>query len=66
VSLLADDFDPAFAWCEPVISHIRWDYRPVVRRVLRWAENVAHDREDRRQTLFDAELIEGGTMAPVA
>jgi DNA-binding LacI/PurR family transcriptional regulator len=64
VSLISVDPDPAFAWCVPVISHIHWDYRPVVRRVLRWAENAAQGREDLRQTLFEGELVEGGTMAP--
>jgi DNA-binding LacI/PurR family transcriptional regulator/DNA-binding transcriptional regulator YhcF (GntR family) len=63
VSILTVDSDPGFAWCDPVVSHIRWDYRPVVRRVLRWADNVANGKDDRRQTLFEAKLVEGGTMA---
>jgi DNA-binding LacI/PurR family transcriptional regulator len=62
VSLLCVDHDPAFAWCDPPISHIDWDYRPVVRRVLRWAANVANGRDDRRQTLFESKLVEGGTI----
>lgn len=62
VSLLSVDSEPGFEWCDPVVSHIRWDYRPVVRRVLGWAENVAHGKDDRRQALFLAKLIEGGTM----
>lgn len=64
VSLLAEDSNPAYGWCEPVISHIRWDFRSVVRRVLRWAENVAHGHDDRRQVLSNAELVEGGTIGP--
>lgn len=64
VSLLADDSNPAFAWCDPVVSHIRWDYRPVVRRVLQWAENVAQGRDDKRQALFNAEFVDGGTIGP--
>lgn len=64
VSLLCTDSDPGFAWCDPAISHIRWDYRPVVRRVLRWADNVANGREDKRQTLFEAEFVEGRTIGP--
>lgn len=62
VSVLSTDEDPSFAWCDPVISHITWDYRPLVRRVLGWVENVAHGREDKRQTLFDAKFVEGGTI----
>jgi DNA-binding LacI/PurR family transcriptional regulator len=37
VSLVCTDDNPDFAWCEPSVTHIRWDYRPVVRRVVRWA-----------------------------
>jgi DNA-binding LacI/PurR family transcriptional regulator len=62
VSLFSLDPDPAYAWCDPVITHVRWDYRPVVRRVLRWADNVAQGQDDRRQTLFEAEFVEGGTI----
>jgi LacI family transcriptional regulator len=65
VSLISTDADPAFDWCQPTISHIRWDTRPVVRRVVRWAANVARGREDLRQTLTPAEFIPGGTIGPV-
>lgn len=64
VSLVCTDNDPAFAWCEPTIAHIRWDHRPVVRRVVTWANNVSHGRDDRRQTLTKAEFVEGGTIGP--
>jgi hypothetical protein len=37
----------------------------VVRRVVRWADNVARGKEDRRQTLTKMEFIEGGTIGPV-
>jgi DNA-binding LacI/PurR family transcriptional regulator len=66
VSLFSLDPDPAFPWCDPVISHIDWDYRPVVRRVLRWVDNVAHGREDLSQRLYEATYVEGGTIGPVA
>ncbi len=65
VSLVCDDADPAFAWCQPTIAHIRWDSRPVVRRVVRWAANVSHGKPDRRQTLTKAEFVAGGTIGPV-
>jgi hypothetical protein len=64
VSLVCTDADPAFAWCEPSVARIRWDYRPVVRRVVRWAANVSHGKDDRRQTLTKAEFVEGGTIGP--
>ena len=65
VSLICTDEDPGLAWCEPPVSHIRWDYRPVVSRVVRWANNVARGKEDLRQSRTQAEFIEGGTIGPM-
>lgn len=65
VSLVCDDPDPTFTWCDPPVSHIRWDSRPVVNRVVRWAGNIARGRDDRRQSFATAEFIEGGTIGPV-
>ena len=66
VSLVCDDPDVAFSWCLPVVSHFHWDPRPVVSRVVRWVENVARGKVDRRQSLVPAEFVEGGTIGPVA
>lgn len=66
VSLFCLDPDPGFLWCDPRITHISWDYRPVVRRVLRWADNVARGRTDRRQSLYDARFVKGGTIGPAS
>jgi DNA-binding LacI/PurR family transcriptional regulator len=64
VSLVCSDGDPAFLWCQPTIAHIRWDSRPVVRRIVRWAANVSRGEKDLRQTLTKAEFFEGGTIGP--
>ena len=64
VSLICTDSDPNFAWCEPSIAHIRWDYLPVVRRIVRWAANVSIGKIDLRQTSTKAEFVEGGTIGP--
>lgn len=64
VSLICDDPDPAFTWCQPSISHIHWDARPLVNRILRWSENVARGKDDRRQTSSKATFVEGGTIGP--
>lgn len=66
VSLVCTDPDRTFTWCRPSIAHIRWDSAPVVRRIVRWAANVAGGKEDLRQTLTQAEFVEGGTMGPAA
>jgi DNA-binding LacI/PurR family transcriptional regulator len=66
VSLISLDDHPAFEWFEPEVSCIRNDTRRWVPRVVRWAENVAHGREDRRETLFRGEFVEGGTIGPAS
>ncbi|MFZ9938638.1 MAG: substrate-binding domain-containing protein, partial [Luteolibacter sp.] len=64
VSLICTDADPGFAWCLPPVCHIHWDFRPLLRRIVRWANNIARSKADRRQTLTKAEFIEGGTIGP--
>lgn len=65
ISLVGGDPDTSFEWCDPTPSHIRWDYLPVVRRVVRWAGNVARGKDDRRQIGSKSEFVEGGTIGPV-
>jgi DNA-binding LacI/PurR family transcriptional regulator len=65
VSLIVADRDPSFAWCDPIPAHIDWDYRPVVRHIVRWAKNLAHGKHDRRVYATSSEFIEGGTIGPV-
>lgn len=65
VSLIFNDSDPAIEWCEPEISRIHFDIRPLLRRVVRWADHIARGREDRLQTLTKSEFVEGGTIGPV-
>jgi DNA-binding LacI/PurR family transcriptional regulator len=64
VSLFCGSNDPTFSLCVPAISHIRWDHRPAVRSIVRWANHVAHGKDDRRQTLSPAEFVIGGTIGP--
>ena len=64
VSLICTDHDSSFEWCEPAISHFRWDSRPLVRRIVRWAENVSRGKSDLGQTLTPTEFVRGGTIGP--
>ena len=64
VSLVCTDSSTALDWCNPTISHIRWDSRPVVRRIVRWAANVSRGKKDIRQVSTPAEFYRGGTIAP--
>lgn len=65
VSLVVADSDPSFAWCNPSPSHIRWDYRAVLRHVVRWARRVEQDKPDRRKIGTESKFVEGGTIGPV-
>lgn len=65
LSLVCTDGHPTFVWCRPSVAHIRWDERPVLRRIVRWANNIARGRDDRRQTDTKAEFVDGGTVGPV-
>ena len=62
ISLICTDPDPTFAWCRPTVAHINWDYNLVVRRFIRWINNLASGKEDRRQTFTKAEYVRGGTV----
>jgi DNA-binding LacI/PurR family transcriptional regulator len=64
ISLVCSDGHPHFDWCRPSIAHIRWDSRPVIRRILRWASNVGRARRDIRKSYTSAKLIPGGTIGP--
>lgn len=64
VSMICLDHDPSFEWFDPLICHFTWDYVPIVRRIVRWAKNVARGKDDRRQTVTMARFVEGGTIGP--
>lgn len=65
VSLICTDPDPSFLWSRPSIAHIRWESRPIVRRIVNWAANVSRGRSDLRQSHVQAEFIEGGSIGAV-
>ena len=66
VSLVALEEDPDLRWCQPPITHVRWDHSKLITPVVRWASKIANGKEDLRQVLTSAELIEGGTVGPAA
>jgi DNA-binding LacI/PurR family transcriptional regulator len=68
ISLICMDVfegDPSLEWMTPRVSHYRWRWRSVSRRLMRWVDNVAKGRVDRRQVRLDADCIEGETIGPV-
>ena len=64
VSLVCCDVAPYFHRYQPSISHVRWNDQLMVNRIARWANNISHGKEDTRQTMIDAEFVEGGTVGP--
>lgn len=65
VSLMCSDTHPLFDWCRPAISHISWDSRPVVNRILRWVNQLTRGKNERKTYYTPAEFVEGGTIGPV-
>lgn len=57
VMLICTGYDPCLDWCDPPIPHFKWDRQAVVRRALRWADNVARGKNDLRQQLTPAKLV---------
>ncbi|MBL9117011.1 MAG: substrate-binding domain-containing protein [Verrucomicrobiaceae bacterium] len=66
VSLISTDDDVAFSHCDPPVACMRWDMRPVVRRIVQWAANVSRGKPDFAQTLTPAEFVSGGTVGPAS
>lgn len=64
VSLICTDPDPAFEWTQPSVAHIHWEPRPMVRRVIRWANNIAKGKPDQKPNYSRAQYVEGGTVGP--
>jgi DNA-binding LacI/PurR family transcriptional regulator len=64
VSLVCADDHLFFEWYRPSVARIRTDSEPWLRRIVRWAGNVARGRKDLRKTLAKAEFIDGDTIGP--
>lgn len=65
ISLACTDAYPTFEWCRPTIAHIAWDSKPVIKRVLKWADNISCGKDDRRKSTTLAKFVDGGTIGPV-
>jgi DNA-binding LacI/PurR family transcriptional regulator/biotin operon repressor len=64
VSLISYDPEASFTFLKPAPSHIHWSFNDQCRRVLRWIDNIARGKDDRRQSFTKATFIEGGTIGP--
>lgn len=64
ISLACTDPSPAFDWCRPKVTHITWNHKTVVTRVVNWARQTSYGKDDRRKNLVKATLEPGGTIGP--
>ena len=64
VSLVSTDDDPTLAWCHHGIAHMRWDNKPIVRRVVRWVNAVRKGNTDHKDITFPTEFVAGGSIGP--
>lgn len=64
VSIVCSDPDPTFAWCNPTIAHMTWRSRPIVRRIVRWADKISRGKNDLVKSHASAEFVEGGSVGP--
>jgi DNA-binding LacI/PurR family transcriptional regulator len=65
VSLACTDQSEFFEWCDPGITHFSWDIRPVINRVVKWADNISRGKEDHRKSAQKVKLVLGGTIGAV-
>ena len=62
VSLICCNMAPYFNRYQPTISHVSWNDQLMVNRIGGWANNISQGKENTRQTRFDAEFSERGTV----
>ena len=62
VSLACTDQSEFFEWSDPGITHITWEARPVINRVVKWADNISRGKDDRRKYNHKVRLVLGGTI----
>jgi DNA-binding LacI/PurR family transcriptional regulator len=64
ISIVSTDSQESFVWCNPPISHVMWDPRPIVRHIVRWVTDVQRGNQDRKTVNFPAQFIPGGSIGP--
>lgn len=62
VSLITVYSDPIFRLCEPQFDHFQMQRQDHIDRISRWVNSVAKGRPDKRQVIFDAKYVRGGTV----
>jgi DNA-binding LacI/PurR family transcriptional regulator len=65
VTCISKDNHPSMDWCQPGVPHFYWDHLEVVQCAVRWVNNVARGRDDRKQKLIKAELVNADALTKV-
>jgi DNA-binding LacI/PurR family transcriptional regulator/DNA-binding transcriptional regulator YhcF (GntR family) len=65
ISLACTDISSNFSWFVPNVTHIQWDSRPLIKRVIKWARNVSRKKDDFQKSVYNARLVHGGMIGPV-
>lgn len=64
ISLACLDDNRVLQWMNPRVAHMIIDSGPWIRRLLRWAENVAAGAKDHKKMTNKVRFYEGGTIGP--
>ena len=64
ISVFCTDDDFVFQMCDPHVSCIRWPTDPVVKRIVKWVQQVSRGKVTRKQYHTPARIVEGGTIGP--
>lgn len=57
------DYHPSFHWCRPKIPHFNWDADAVIRRAVRWVDQVAQGKAVLSQKLIISRFVDSGEMS---
>ena len=64
ISMVCTDSQDSLVWCNPPISHVMWNPRPIVRHIVRWVTDVQRGKLDRRTVNFPAQFVPGESTGP--
>jgi len=64
VSVICADPCPSFSWCTPTVAHISYDSSDWIKQIMRWVDKVGRGVNERRQVLYPARFVDGGSIGP--
>lgn len=64
VSMICSGYHSMLSWCRPKLTHLEWDEKPVIRRIVRWVHQAARGIDDKRQLFVHGKFVGDGTIGP--